>query len=418
MKRTNRLTNVTMIVIFAAMLLYIGTYFISSLQNRIVTAASVQTTVREYAGSSGIVIREEEIQESKYTYVDVTASEGKRVASGEAIAVSYANEKALERASRIRQLELEIAGINTLLGSLSTAEDIAGRDTAIRHAVSTLSAAVSRNDLKNLDAAALRLRSLVFEEEEAAITQEELFALEDELAGLRSSTASNISGITAKKPGVFSTLLDGYEHLGVASIKDLNPGKLHTLLTNRTEFSDAAIGKLVVSNTWYYAALVAEDEVPKLQDSTHIYLEFGRYYNTPIPAQIESISDAEDGECAVVFSCFAGLSETLAVRQAAAEIVYGEHSGLRVPREALHAEDADANVLPADDPIQWKDKENATKTFVYTLTGPQVEKKYVDVVYESESFYLVYPSTDADALRDGDEIIVEGKRLFDGKIVR
>ena len=413
MKRTNRLTNVTVIALFIAMLCYIGVYISNAVSNRLITAAAVSTTVREYALASGIVVRDEETQESKYAFVDVTAAEGIRISRGEPIAVSYANESGLERAGRIRQLELEITGIRTLLGSLSSAEDLAGRDKAVKGALLSLSSVVSRHDLKKLDETALRMRSLVFESEEAVVSQEDLFALEDELVELKNSSRVEIADIPAPEPGVFSTLLDGYEHLSPLNFESLTPETLRDMMQERRAVPDTAIGKLITSLTWYYVSLVSEDDIQNLELGHYVNLEFGRYYSSPIRAQIMQISEPLDGECAVVFSCNSGLVETLAVRQASAEVVYGEHSGIRIPAEALRADDiAEGEVIDLDN------KKNPPKTYVYALTGAQAEKKYVDVAYEGDGFLLVYPESDADALRDGNEIIVSGKNLYDGKIVR
>ena len=74
------------------------------------------------------------------------------------------------------------------------------------------------------------------------------------------------------------------------------------------------------------------------------------------------------GEVAVVFACNNALADTLAMRKATADVVYSEHTGLRVPLKAVHMDDDG-------------------QTFVY-------------------------------ALRAGNDIVVSGKGLSDGRVIK
>ena len=48
---------------------------------------------------------------------------------------------------------------------------------------------------------------------------------------------------------------------------------------------------------------------------------------------------SSSGEVAVVFACNNALADTLAMRKATADVVYSEHTGLRVPLKAVHMDD-------------------------------------------------------------------------------
>ena len=408
MGNTDKLTKAISLLLFIALLGYVGVYVWRSVSNPIQTAIAINVTVRESANLSGIVIRDEHVIESSAAYIDVTAVEGKRLAKGQVAAVSYQSDAALERAGRVRELELEIARMETLLSSLDTAQSLAKRDSVVKNAVLSISSAVARRDLSELDINSLNLRSLVFESADSSASQEALHALQLELSGLYSGSHEGTVAILAEDSGVFSTILDGYEHLSAENISLLSPEAIRLLSQDRQEPGEYAIGKLVTSSIWYYAAVADSSEVwlpdgsEKLEAGDRAYLEFGGYYNTSISARVVSVSRDYNGECVMVFSCNEALVDTLAMRQSTSEVVYAEYTGVRVPKDAVHSETG------GDDTVRY---------YVYTLTGVQAERKPVKIIYEAEDFFLVERSIDAGALREGNDIIVTANDLYDGKIL-
>ena len=64
--------------------------------------------------------------------------------------------------------------------------------------------------------------------------------------------------------------------------------------------------------------------------------------------------------------------------------------------------------------------EETTVTGVYCVSGREAEFKPVNVLYQGEDYYLVEPVDPASAtrLRADDEIILNSKGLYDGKVIR
>ena len=58
--------------------------------------------------------------------------------------------------------------------------------------------------------------------------------------------------------------------------------------------------------------------------------------------------------------------------------------------------------------------------YVYTVVSSQAEQQEVEVLYSSDTYYLVRPvdQTSAGRLRAGDEIILNSSGVYDGKVVR
>ena len=401
MERTDKLTKLVMALLFVALLAYLGVYLLRSVSDSVVTAPAVNVTLQESVTASGVVIREEQVIETEETHVSVSVSDGDRVSAGAPIAISMSSEAALERVNRIHELELEIQRISTMLSGLDSAQDLSTRDEAIRSAVLSLTSATARRDLSSLDSSSLQLRSLLFAssgQEDA--TEADLQALEFELNGLKSSASMDTAEILAPEAGLFSSILDGYEHVGPDRIGLLNAAGIRGLMADRQEVPDTAIGKLITSYTWYFAAIMAEEDAAQLADVDSAQLDFGRYYSKPLTVGIERISPAEDGECAVVFSCSEAMAETLAMRQVTAEIIIREYTGIRVPVEAMHLDD------------------ETGQAYVYTVTALQAERKDVEVIYTAEDYCLVQPAVSSGgALREGNEIIVSADDIYEGKLM-
>lgn len=398
MKRTDLATKIIGLTLFLALLAYVGFSALRSVNGRVVTADATLTTIRDTASASGVVVRDETVITSGMTYIDVSVTEGGKAAKGQVIAVAYASEDGLERAQREHELELQIIRVRAILDSLAPDTDIAGRDSAIKSATRELSGSVARRELGDIYTSSVKLSSLVFDGGSESVTSADLQALESELSSLQSRSGSaGKTEITAPESGIFSSILDGYEHLDAAFLESLSPDKIETALEDRRT-AQGGIGKLVTSQTWYFAAVMDADDIDSLTVGESTRLEFGRYYGSPVLCEVTAISRGPDGKCAVVFSCDEALTSTIAMRVVTAEVVCMEYTGLRVPKDAVQT-DEDG------------------ETFVYTVTGLQAEAKPVEIIYETAEFCLAALGGDPDSLRAGNTIIVKGSDLYDGKML-
>ena len=122
---------------------------------------------------------------------------------------------------------------------------------------------------------------------------------------------------------------------------------------------------------------------------------------------VERISDPENGKVVVVLSSKEFLSDTTLLREQTVSLVYSSTTGIRIPKNALYQNEEG----------QWG---------VYVVVGAFAEFKPVDIVDDEEDYYLVNPVEVAPgdnneakrSLRAGDEIILSGEELYDGKVVR
>ena len=243
----------------------------------------------------------------------------------------------------------------------------------------------------------MSLSSLVIQNTEINTTEVDLNLVNTQLQSLKQSALSDTSVITATSPGLFSSAPDGYEYITPDMLSGLTPSQLQTLEESPQELADNVRGKMASSFEWYFAANVSSTDAGRLEVGEIATLDFGRYCSNLLSAKVISISSSSGEECTIVFRCTQATSEMLSVRLATAEIVFDAHEGIRVPKQAALSDESGS--------------------YVYTLTGMQAEKKYITIVWETEEYFLADVSQDAASLREGNDIILTTKGLYDGKIM-
>ena len=397
MKRTDALTKLVSLLLFGALLAYLGVYIYRSSTNNIRTAPAVFVSLTENAVASGIVVRKESLIQSDEQYLSIVAESGQMVSVGETIAVVYSGEEALARVAEIRELELKKQYISSVLSGKSSAENLSDRDSSIKNALISLAASAARHNTESLSSASMSLSSLVIQNTEIDTTEVDLSLVNTQLQTLKQSALTDTSVITASSPGLFSAAPDGYEYITPDMLSGLTPSQLQTLEESPQELADNVRGKMANSFEWYFAANVSSTDAGRLEVGEISTLDFGRYCSNLLSAKIISISSSSGEECTIVFRCTEATSEMLSVRRATAEIVFDAHEGIRVPRQAVLSDEGGS--------------------YVYTLTGMQAEKKYITIVWETEEYFLADVSQDAASLRDGNDIILTTKGLYDGKIM-
>lgn len=399
MKKTNTFTNIAMFVLFAAMLVYLGVYLFRSTQQSYATAPAVLVTVSESGQASGIVVREEQVIESDKEFLSLSVDDGKEVARGGELAIGVDSKAALDSASRARELKKEIAYVSSLLSRAGSASGASDLDSDVHSAILQLNAAVSAGSTSELDDICMNLSSLLFGSTTGAVSQGDLNALNAELHQLENAGAGRGS-ITAPAAGLFTSTIDGYESLTPSMLENLTPGSVDALERTTPSTPTNAIGKLVTAKKWYFASVMNKSDADRLNLGSSAALDFPQHYTGTVSATVLSKSEPDsDGKVAVVFACNAALADTLAMRKATADVVYSEHTGLRVPLKAVHMDDDG-------------------QSYVYVVTAAQLEKKPIEIIYQTDDYCLVAQSAESNALRAGNEIVVTGKGLSDGRVVK
>lgn len=378
-----------------AIVAYFAIYVLSSLNQPYRTISAVEYTVRDSIVLDGVVVREEETLLTYYKSLHISASEGKRVSKGGIVGMVYSSDEELQRAERLQAVISEIQSLENLRDSgVSESQKV---ENGIKSEIQSLRSAVQQRKLAEVSAISSNVRTLMLSAsgDEGGIDGE-LAALYEERNRLQAAKSEPYDVIKATGSGLFSSSTDGFEDIDPDSLDELDPAELKSLMAEERSSPELALGKLVYGSKWYYAAVMPEDKANDFDEGDEVSMIFGKYYSEYLDMKVESIGYADDnGECAVIFSCAEAMADVLDMRMQSAELILREDKGLRVPKKAVRV-DEDGRV------------------YVFTQTGIQAEKKLVTIMHDIGEHYVV----SSESLRTGDVVIVSGKDIYDGKVVR
>ena len=428
MKQGKPLITFVVVLLAAALACYLIYYAWGTFQEPFTTTYAYEYELNDSVEAEGLVVRSEQVLSGGQGILDVTRGEGEQVGVGQTVALVYRDDQAQQAQEQQEALSLEITQLRYAIGQSGDVSSAAQVDQEILEGLVALRASSALNDYSTLEDQVLEIKGDVLRREYtygADLTVEDLTArlseLTDQYTALQSQTNSAVTQITAPQAGTFSALVDGYETLvNPETVLQLTPSGLSGLLSQTPSGDSSAAGKLIVSKKWCFAALVTQEEGERLdalpvqdqEDYATVTLRFASDFTQAIPMEVVQVSEAEDGQAVVVLSTDRYLEQTTLLRRQTAEIIFDSQTGLRVPKAALRIQTS----TQTDEESGETTETNITG--VYAVVSGQAEFKPVHILAEGSDFYVVQPAQEGShALRSGDEIIVQGTDLYDGKLL-
>jgi hypothetical protein len=344
------------------------------------------------------------------------------VSSGQTVAILYSDASGADTQQEIKTLSAEIEQLQYALSSGTDTADTSKLDASVLQSIANLRALSVSDDLTGLEDSALNLRTMVFKRDYtygdsgvATGIASLIESKQSELAALQSSLSRVSTSVYAPASGVFSGVADGYEQvLTPSSVRSLTPSGLTALMNEDTSAPAGAVGKLITSSTWYFAAVMNEEDTAGLLLEQTYTITFSHDWFGDVDMTLEWLSDKEDGKVIALFSARTNLADITLLREQTVDIVTEQLEGIRVPRRALRV------ITETVTDKETGEETQVQYTGVFTVVGTQAELQKVNVLYTDDNFYLVEP-VDAAAtkrLRAGDDVVVNSTGIFDGKVIR
>ena len=416
-------TKFLLAVVTLGVVAYFGIQAFRYFTDPLTTTAVYSYAVDRSVSLSGYVAREELVLEDSGGLLRQQRSEGERVSAGGVVAVVYADQAGLDRQTELETLRARLEQLEFAQEAAEGAEVSLKLDNQIMQSILELRSALAADRLDKAETYGADLRSLVLKRDYTYSETEDLSGqiaeLKSQISALQTQAAASTRRITAPESGLYSAVVDGYEQvLTPESLETLTPSSLAALRADETVQSE--VGKLILGDSWYYAAVVSQDDAETLSAGGRLYLRFSKSVEQDLPVSVYHVSEAENGRVVVVLKGSSYLPELTLLRQQSAEVILESLEGIRVPREALRAEktalDENGELVTTE------------QTGVYCLVGKESRFKPVEVIYSGDGFALVrsvYDSAAGDLtsaqevarLRPGDQVIVTGRDLYDRKVV-
>ena len=393
MKQGKLINRIMMLVLLAAVVVYLAASAWRSFRDPYTFVMSYAYTVDDSLEATGFLVREETVLSGGGGTVELLPEEGEKVARGETVALLYQSGEGLERRQELESLTLEREQLEYALERAQTGGDASQLSQQVLDAIADLHASVAAGDLTRLEEEAQKLKSLVYKREytfsegegegdASAAIQASLDEVEAQISALTAQAAQDTTAVTAGQSGVFSGQTDGFES------------------------TDA---------TWYFVFAAGSEEAQRLHQGSSVTVRFSRDWSGEVDMTVERVGEPEeDGQCAVVLSTDRYLSETTLLRRQTVELVFDSREGIRVPTESIRVVEQTVT-----DP-ETEEESQVLTTGVFVLVGQQAEFKPVTVVEQMEEFALVVPAdgvSDSEALRAGDQIILSSVELTDGAVI-
>lgn len=413
MKQGTLITRVVILLLFAAVLAYLGFTVWQGLSEPYQLVATYTYQMDDGLALDGIVVRQEAVIEGSSELSEVLPQEGEKVAAGATVALVYNNLSAMENRREAKELRLQLEQLNYAMRRNDSLGDSNKLDSQLVTTLAELKTSSSSGNLGGLEEQGLDLRSLVLKRtgdlttnaQSLAALQQAAAGIEARLKTLNASSGQSTRHVTVSRSGVFSGLADGLEGQLTPDILDeLTVGRLDQLRQSEVTPSQTAIGKLITGSTWYFAASVDDASAQRLEEGNRYTLAFSGDFDKEVSMRLERLGGSESGRRVAVFSSDRYMSQVTLARLSTATLVFERFTGVRVPDKALRVRTND---------------DGSTTLGVYTLVGRQAEFKTVEIVREGEGFYLLRGTAEnRKVLRPGDTIILSNQELYNGKVIQ
>ena len=420
MKQGRPLITFVIALFAGALVLYAIFSVWKTFQDPFVSTYVYSYTLNDSIQTDGLIIRQEQVLSGGQGIVDVTRGEGEQVGINQTVALIYRDDQARQSQEQQEALRLEITQLQYALGQGEDVSSAAKLNDDILNAMVSLRVASTQQDFSDLEDQVLEVKGKVLRREytysdelstDSLATR--LQELQTQYQTLINQSYSAITQVTAPVSGTFSTLVDGYEGLiNLESAMNLTPQALTDLMNQTPTGDSTAVGKLISSNRWYFAAVVTQEEGERLEQAGSLTLRFAGDFTKEVSMTVEKVNQDEQGQAVVILSSDRYLEQTTLLRRETAELIFNSRTGLRVPKNTLRM------VTTTSEDEETGETTETNTLGVYVVTAGRAEFKPVTILTEGDDFYVVQSvRDDKKALRAGDEVIVEATGLYDGQLL-
>ena len=366
------------------------------------TEVAYSYTVRDSLEARGVAVRNETVLDTTYSgVINYSYQDGEKVSKGNQIAEVYANEQSASAKYKISLLEQERTALTEAQAQAqSSTVHVDGVGNQVLNAAVELSNVIASNDFGELLAKENALISLVNKKQlltdSGTDFTSRIEAINAEISSLQSSLDPNTTVITAPLSGYFVGKVDGYETtLTPDTLDTLSVGQIEEALANGNHSTENYVGKVLNDFEWYFATIIEKKDLSKFREGASLTVDFPFAGVSDIPFTVSSTR--EEGEQGIVILyCDYVTAGLTGLRGQTAQLNFSSYSGLLVNSRAVRFEDGEQGV--------------------YVKKGSQIKFRRLNVIFEGNGYVISkIDETDGSMLQAHEEVVVEGRDLYDGK---
>lgn len=396
------------IIVIAIVLLgaYIGFQAYASSSGTVSVETALTHSVEETITTSGLAVRKETI----LTYdgagkLSYAVEDAGHTASGGVLAYVYGTEEEAQAKNEINRLNREIAAIQEIQKSVFPGSiSIETMDMQIDEWLLKVAQTAYGQEFGEMTEAKERLVELLNKRQIVTGQELDFNSTIQVLTAERDAIASRYPGgtdtLTAPMSGYFYSQADGYE--GAVDLDRLEnmtvSGLMDVLDRGPAAVASNVYGKLANTYEWYYLCPIPSENAKGYQRGDTVEMRVPFLTSSALAMTVVSVGDNEDGQALLVLRGGQFSAELASFRDQQVTLAVSRQTGLRVNLSAVHFVDG--------------------KMGVYILEGIAARFVTIEPVWSGETYLLVRSDGGAGTLELYDEIIVKGRDMYDGKVVR
>ncbi len=386
-------------------ILYFVYQIVQMNSNPYTTELALEREFQNSVKTTAFVVRDEEYitAENMVGTVVPIAEDGKRVGSGEDVAVVFKNSKSASAYVRINELKKEIEYYEQLKNrvGVGTNSPSSYNDLIDDACIDFISA--SREEIgSEFEDSLIDLRDAVTARQlavgEEIVVDAKLSKLQAELVSLQ-TLAEGYSTVQAHSSGYYIGAVDGYENaIAYEDAKNVSCAQISSLLSaEKKETSQNVMGKLVDSFDWYFLCNVPFNDSGEIEVGKTISVNVPNTAVGTIKCTVVHKGDKDGEQVAVVLKCNVMNRDVANLRIAEIEIITEDFTGFRINNDAIREENGEKGV--------------------YVMRGNLIQFKKIKIIYSTEDYSIIEKVDDSSYVRQYDTIITQGVDLYDGKVV-
>ncbi len=369
------------------------------------TEIALERQIQSTISTKAFIVRDE-------TYITTTnnsgtvvsiAEDGKRVASGDGVAIVFQDENSAATYVRIRELEKEVNYYRQLDNRVGLGVNApSSYNKLIDDSCIAFISATREKIGSDFDDALIDLRDAITTRQlavgEKVSAEAKLAELEAELVSLNQQTV-NYSTVTSPSSGYYIGSVDGYENsISYEDVKSVNCEKISSLISSQPGSTSADVmGKLVDNFDWYILCNIPYNDSGKINVGATIKVNVPNTTVGTLKCTVVEKGDREGDLVALVLKCNTMNRDVANLRIHNIELITEDYTGIRIQNTAIREVDG--------------------KKGVYVKSGNIIQFKNISIVYSTEDFSVIEIVNDSSYVKQYDTIITEGVDLYDGKVI-
>ncbi len=369
------------------------------------TEIALNRDVQSIIKTEAFIVRDETYITTDNTTGTVVsiAEDGKRVSSGDGVAVVFPSSESAAAYVRINELQKEIDYYSQLKNRVGIGTNAPSSYSKLIDDACINFISASRDSIgSDFDDTLTDLRDAITARQLAV--GEEL-SVDAKLAELQAELVSINQGdvkyttVASPNSGYYIGSVDGYENVAdYDNVTALDCQAINNLLSSKKqETPENVMGKLVDEFDWYFVCNISYNESGNLEVGKTVKVNVPNTAVGTITCTVMSKGDKDGEQVALVLKCNLMNRDVANLRINDIEIIVDDYTGIRINNKAIREVDGEKGV--------------------YVQRGNIIQFKKINIIESSEDYSIVESVADSTYVQQYDSVITEGVDLYDGKVV-